>query len=149
MNLKLITICFLSLALLGGAVLSAWTQSDIDEHRSCAQCGMDRKAFGFSRMLVSFQDGAKVGVCSVHCAVADLNGNKGREVKSLLVADRNTRTLIDAEKAIWVIGGRKRGVMTKLPTWAFETKAAAEEFIASNGGAIAGWNEVLTATRGQ
>ena len=125
----------------------AFAQSDIDEHRSCSQCNMDRKAFGYSRMLVQYQDGAAVGVCSLHCAVVEIDANKTRAVKTLLVADRDTRDLLEAEKAVWVKGGKKRGVMTQRPTWAFSTKAAGEAFIRQYGGEIATWNEVLADAR--
>jgi copper chaperone NosL len=124
-----------------------FAQSDIEDHRSCAHCGMDRKAYGYSRMLVQYGDGAVVGVCSLHCAIVELEANQGRTVKTLLVADRDTRTLIDAEKAIWVMGGKKRGVMTQLPKWAFQTKTDAEDFIKANGGKIVSLEEALTAAR--
>jgi nitrous oxide reductase accessory protein NosL len=120
---------------------------DIEDHRDCIHCGMDRKAYGFSRMLVSYEDGAAAGVCSLHCAVRELDANQRRKVKAILVADRESRTLIDAEKAIWVMGGKKRGVMTQLPKWAFQTKAAAEAFIREYGGTIASWAEALAAAR--
>jgi copper chaperone NosL len=125
----------------------AFAQSDIKEHRSCARCGMDRKAYGYSRMLVQYGDGAVVGVCSLHCTVVELDANQGRTVKTLLVADRETGTLIEADKAIWVMGGKKRGVMTQLPKWAFQTKADAEAFIKTNGGKIVSWAEALAAAR--
>jgi hypothetical protein len=124
-------------------------QSDIDDHRSCGICGMDRKAYGFSRMLVHYDDGSVVGTCSLHCAVVELDANPGRTVKSLIVADRDTRTLLDAEKAVWVMGGKKRGVMTELPTWAFKSKESAEAFMKSNGGKIATWAEVFAAIRAE
>lgn len=120
---------------------------DIEEHRNCAQCGMDRKAYGYARMLIVYADGESVGVCSLHCCVVELDKQKGREVKTLLAADRNTRTLIDAEKAFWVMGGGKRGVMTKRPKWAFAEEKSARSFIDSNGGAVVSWTEVLDATR--
>jgi copper chaperone NosL len=125
----------------------AFAQSDIEDHRSCAYCGMDRKAYGFSRMLIQYEDGTLIGVCSLHCAVVELDANQGRKVKSLLVADRDTRTLIDAEKAIWVMGGKKRGVMTQLPKWAFQMKANAEAFIKTNGGTIVSLKEAIAAAR--
>jgi len=129
------------------AGITVFAQSDIEEHRSCARCNMDRKAFGYSRMLIQYQDGALVGVCSLHCAVVELDANKSREVKSLLVADRDTRVLIDAEKAIWVMGGKKRGVMTQRPAWAFASKTAADAFIRSYGGEITPWSDVLASVR--
>jgi copper chaperone NosL len=131
------------------AAVLAMAQSDIDEHRDCAYCGMDRKAYGYSRMLIQYEDGTAVGVCSLHCAVMELKANQGRTVKSILVADRDTRVLIDAEQAVWVMGGEKRGVMTDIPKWAFQTKAAAEAFIAKYGGKKATWKEALAAAQNE
>lgn len=120
---------------------------DIEEHRSCAQCGMDRKAYGYSRMLVQYEDGAVSGVCSLHCAAKELSANKDRPVKVLQVADRDTRSMIDASQANWVMGGEKRGVMTQMPKWAFQTKPAAEAFIKEYGGKPFTWEEALAAAR--
>jgi copper chaperone NosL len=78
-----------------------------------------------------------------------LKANQGRTVKSILVADRDTRVLIDAEQAVWVMGGEKRGVMTDIPKWAFQTKAAAEAFIAKYGGKKATWKEALAAAQNE
>jgi len=139
-----ISLIVLTLLLIVGS--AAYAQDDISEHRNCVQCGMDRKAYGYSRMLIVYEDGSKVGVCSLHCAVVELNAS-GRKLKSLLVADRNTRSLIDAESAVWVMGGKKKGVMTQRPKWAFSDKAAAQDFVGSNGGTIVSWDDVLAAAR--
>jgi copper chaperone NosL len=125
----------------------AFSQDDISDHRDCASCGMDRKAYGFSRMLVQFEDGTVLGACSLHCVVIELDANRKRSVKAVLAADRNTRALINAEKAVWVMGGAKRGVMTERPKWAFETKASAEAFIKEQGGSIVTWDDALAAAR--
>jgi copper chaperone NosL len=147
MNLRTgIVPCFGMLVLL--TMLSAVSAADdIDKHRSCVHCGMDRKAYGFSRMLVQYEDGTEVGVCSLRCVVVELDANPKRTVKAILAADRNDRTLIDAEKAVWVIGGAKRGVMTSRPKWAFGSKAAAEAFIENYGGTVVTWSEALAAAR--
>jgi copper chaperone NosL len=146
MKLNLIVpILSLVLFCVNGTVVLA--QDDIKDHRSCSNCGMDRKAYGFSRMLVNYEDGTVVGTCSLHCAVIELDANPGKTVKSLLVADRDSRTMLDAEKAIWVMGGKKRGVMTERPKWAFQTKEDAEVFIRANGGKIVTWAEALVAAR--
>jgi copper chaperone NosL len=124
-----------------------FAQDDINDHRSCVNCGMDRKAYGFSRMLIQYEDGSALGVCSLHCAVVELDANQGRKVKAFLVADRDSRTLINAEQANWVMGGGKRGVMTQQPKWAFQSKNGAEAFIKANGGRLATWAEALAAAR--
>jgi hypothetical protein len=128
-------------------VLAGGTQNDIDDHRSCGYCGMDRKAYGFSRMLVKYEDGTVVGTCSLHCVVIELDANPGKTVKSLLVADRDSRILLEAEKAFWVMGGKKRGDMTERAKWAFQSKEDAEVFIRTNGGKIVTWAEALAAAR--
>ncbi len=134
-----------ALAVLGPGIGLA--QEDIERHRDCAGCGMDRKAYGYSRMLIGFRDGSQVGVCSLRCAVVELDRNPRREPAALEVADRDTRRLIDAETAVWVVGGRKPGVMTKLPKWAFANAAGAEKFVKANGGAIVPFAKAVAAAR--
>ena len=126
--------------------LSAFADTDIDQHRDCKHCGMDRKAFGYSRMLVEYKDGKNAGTCSLHCVITELNSKSG-EVVSYKVADRNTRQLIDAEKAVWVIGGSKRGVMTMRAKWAFAAREAAQLFVDDYGGTIVTWTEALAAAK--
>jgi len=147
MKLKYGAICVIALALIIIAAAVVVAGNDIDEFRSCNYCGMDRKAYGYSRMIVAYDTGSQVGVCSLHCAVTGMEEHKGSAVKSLLVADRTSRTMIDAEKAFWVMGGSKRGVMTQNPKWAFATKDAAQSFVRSYGGTITSWDAVLLAAR--
>lgn len=135
----------LGLIIFGCVSWSVGAQDDIDLHRRCDQCGMDRKAYGYSRMLVNYEEGGSVGVCSLHCAIVERDAHKERKVRSLFVADRDSRKLIDAEKAVWVTGGKKRAVMSRIPTWAFETEHAAKEFIASYGGSVVSWEKVVAA----
>ena len=144
MNVRITAICLLLCTLFVGAAIA---HEDIDTHRSCEYCGMDRKVYGYSRALVVYEDGSRTGVCSLHCAVTELNAHKEKKLKQLLVADRDSHQLIDAQQAVWVLGGSKRGVMTPFPEWAFATKSAAQAFIAANGGKITTWQEALTAAR--
>jgi len=125
-------------------VITAFAGSDIDQHRDCKHCGMDRKAYGYSRMLVDYKDGNQVATCSLHCVVTELKKKSG-EVITYKVADRTTRKLIDATKSFWVIGGSKRGVMTARAKWAFESKENANAFIQNYGGKLANWHEALDA----
>ena len=126
---------------------TAVANDDISLHRSCSQCGMDRKMYGYSRMLIRYEDGSQTGVCSLHCAVTGMKARKGKQATALLVADRNTRELIPAGKAIWTIGGNKRGVMTPLAKWAFATNESAGKFVSAYGGKIVSWDSALTAAR--
>jgi nitrous oxide reductase accessory protein NosL len=138
------------LLLLGALwALGVWAGGveDVERHRECSYCGMDRKAYGFSRVLVVYADGSEVGVCSLHCAVIELGEHPGKGLRVLRVADRDTHELLDAEAATWVMGGRKRPVMAARPKWAFATRARAEAFVATQGGGIVAWDEVLAAAR--
>ena len=110
---------------------------------SCQQCGMNRVTFAQSRMLIAYADGSTAGTCSLHCAVADTKSQGGKTVKLLQVADYNTKKLIDAKSAVWVIGGSKRGVMTSLPKWAFSKKKEAEEFVRQSGGKVTSFDEAV------
>jgi copper chaperone NosL len=141
----IVLFCASLLVILAGPAVPAG--DDISEYRSCIHCGMDRKAYGFSRMLVQYEDGSSVGVCSLRCVVMELDANPKRTVKSILAADRTERILIDAEKAVWVMGGAKRGVMTDRPKWAFASRDSAASFIESYGGTIVTWSEALAAAR--
>jgi copper chaperone NosL len=116
----------------------------VEAPESCPHCGMNRTVFAHSRMLVTYEDGAVVGTCSLHCVATELGMSKGKPVKAVLVADyANKRKLVDAKTAAWVLGGNQKGVMTKEPKWAFEVKQDAERFIQMNGGKLATYAEVL------
>lgn len=145
MNPIRISIVTLLVSLLCLAI-TAFAETDIDDHRDCTHCGMDRKAYGYSRMLVEYKDGRKVGTCSLHCAVTELKSRSEADV-TFKVADRNSRELIAAEKAFWVIGGTKRGVMTVRAKWAFKTQKSADAFIQRYGGSPATWQDALAAAR--
>ena len=49
------------------------------------------------------------------------------------------------QKAAWVIGGNKPGVMSKNAKWAFERREDAQAFVAGNGGAIASFDQAIKA----
>ena len=120
-------------------------QDDIQKHPSCKYCGMNRQQFAHSRIFVEFDDGSAMGTCSIHCAAIDLAINIDKTPKTIWVGDFKDKRLIDAEKAFWVIGGSKMGVMTKRAKWAFEKNEEAEAFIKEYGGRVANFNEAMRA----
>jgi copper chaperone NosL len=121
-------------------------QEDIKKFPSCKFCGMDREKFAHSRMLIEYDDGTSEGTCSIHCAAIDLILNIDKAPKAIRVGDYSTKNLIDAEKAFWIIGGSKMGVMTKRAKWAFEKKGDAEKFLKENGGKLASFDDAIKAT---
>ena len=106
---------------------------------------MKKAMFGHSWVNIVREDGSTVGVCSVHCAAIDMALNIDKPAKDITVGDFNSKKQIDAERAYWVIGGNKMGVMTARAKWAFESKAAADEFIKQQGGRLATFEEVMKA----
>ena len=133
------------LVLFSGIFVFAQAQEDIQKHPSCKYCGMNRQQFAHSRVLIEYDDETTVGTCSIHCAAVDLAINIDKTPKTIQAGDYNSKALIDAEKASWVIGGSKMGVMTKRAKWAFEKKEDAEKFIKENGGENATFDIVMKA----
>lgn len=122
------------------------TEKGVETPANCKQCGMNRTAFAQSRMVVTYKDGSSSGTCSLNCVVTDLKAGKGKEIKSLQVGDYDSKKLIDAKSATWVIGGKKQGVMTPVAKWAFAGKTGAEKFIKENGGKLVLFDDALKAT---
>lgn len=134
-----ITMCFVLTAF-------AYAQEDVSKHPTCKYCGMDREKFAHSRILIEYEDGPGVGTCSIHCAAIDLATNIDKTPKVIWVGEYQTKELIDVEKAVWVIGGSKIGVMTKNAKWAFGKSEEAKAFVAANGGNIGTFDQAMKAT---
>jgi hypothetical protein len=122
-----------------------FAQQDVKQIPECRYCGMDRGKFAHSRILIEYDDGAVEGMCSIHCAAIDLAIHIDKNPKAIEVGDYLTKKLVDGEKAFWVIGGNKMGVMTKRAKWVFEKKEDAEKFIKENGGKLSTFDEVMKA----
>lgn len=120
-------------------------QTDVAIFRSCRLCGMDRGNFSHSRMLVEYEDGSSIGTCSLHCTAVELANTIDRIPVLVKVADYDSKVLIDVEKAVWVMGGSRKGVMTGQPKWAFASSAAADRFIKSHGGNRVGFDDAIKA----
>jgi len=145
MNRKNVAAALASAVVFGMLAMTAVAQEDIKQSPSCKYCGMDRQKFDSTRMLIEYEDGTSTGVCSLHCAAVELALNIDKTPKALKVADMGTKSLIDAEKASWVVGGSKAGVMTKRGKWAFEKKEDAEAFVKTNGGMLTSFDDAIKA----
>ena len=135
-------------ALFLGAGLSPARADDLEDvtkAASCPHCGMDRAKFAQSRMVVEYEDGSSIGTCSLHCTAVDLANSLDKAPRAIRVGDAGTRKLLDAEKAFWVVGGSRPGVMTRRAKWAFETQEAAAAFAREHGGAAATFEEAMRA----
>jgi len=141
----LLSIALVVLLLPAGVALADHHLGDVKAGPSCKYCGMDRAKFAPSRMVVEFDDGTKLHACSLHCTAVDLATQIDRAPVAIQVADVGTQALVDAEKAVWVVGGNKPGVMTKRGKWAFAEKGAAEAFVKENGGTIVSFDDAMKA----
>jgi copper chaperone NosL len=139
----------LFLGLLIGWLIQAgmvFGQTDIKNYPSCPLCGMDRKQYSHTRMFIEYSEGLARGTCSIHCTASEMTINRDKTLKSVQVADYNTKELLPAEKAFWVIGGTKMGVMTNRAKWAFGDKKEAVAFIKKNNGQLADFQQAMQAT---
>jgi nitrous oxide reductase accessory protein NosL len=118
---------------------------DIQGLPACRYCGMDRRVYDYSRMLVEYEDGTSAGTCSIHCTAIDLALNPEKVPRVIMVGDYRTKRLINTEKAYWVIGGSRQGVMSIRGKWAFEEKGHAEAFMRKNGGKPGSFAKALQA----
>lgn len=166
----------LKLSLLGGAALAAGTAhaqgacptdgtpaqfipkkpadpqpnvNDIEKYPKCPYCGMDRKQFHHSRMLIQYSDDLPDGVCSIHCAAISLSLNIDREPKAMWVGDNaasgEVKPLVDVDKASFLVGSKIQGVMTARSKVAFGNADAAKAVQAKEGGELANFDQALLA----
>lgn len=96
-------------------------------------------------MLIQYDDGSTVGTCSIHCTAIDLAQKINATPASIKVGDYDAKKLIDAETAIWVLGGDRNGVMSSRAKWAFNNNETAAEFTATHGGDIITFDEAIKA----
>ncbi|TAL16339.1 NosL family protein [bacterium] len=116
---------------------------DIEKGPSCELCEMSRDKFSHSRAVIEWEDGTETSLCSLNCVAAKLDPAPALKVKRIMVADYDTKELVDASKAFWVAGGSERGVMTKEPKWAFASDEGADNFIKSHGGEKITYEEAM------
>ena len=143
---KLLAVLLVFILSLTSVITFAAQQHDQIAHVACSYCGMDRTKFGHSRMLVEYQDGGEVGTCSIHCMALEFANAIDRMPKQILVGDYISQELIDANKAVWVLGGDRQGVMTSRAKWAFSDQAAAETFIKNHDGEIVDFDQAMKAS---
>lgn len=130
---------------IGLLILLCLPASGLAEDAVCFHCGMKRADYGHSWMVIEFENGRSVDVCSIHCAAIEIVLNKDELIDRIEVGDYNTHRLIDAYRAHWVIGGDRPGVMSTRAKWAFADEADAKMFIKQHGGKRAVFEEVIRA----
>ncbi|MFN8091134.1 MAG: nitrous oxide reductase accessory protein NosL [Vicinamibacteria bacterium] len=123
--------------------------NDIAKYPSCHYCGMDRRRFHHTRMLVHYGDGTVDPLCSLRCAVTSLTLHLGKVPRAIWVGDNaaggDPMPLTDAEKATYLIDSSIRGVMTRRSKVAYSTPEAAARARAEHGGETAAFDATLLA----
>lgn len=124
-------------------------ENELQKYPKCPYCGMDRREYHHSRMLVHYSDDLADGTCSLHCAAVSLSINVDREPKAIYVADNASsaeiKPLVEAEKATFLIGSQIKGVMTKRSKVAYAGGDAAKAAQATHGGEVGDFGKALTA----
>ena len=69
------------------AVAGAAVGSDVKTYADCKYCGLSREKFSFSRILIEYDDGTVIGLCSIHCAAVDLAIQLDRTPQSIKVGE--------------------------------------------------------------
>ncbi len=124
-------------------------ENDIAKYPKCPYCGMDRRQFHHSRMLVHYGDDLADGVCSLHCAAISLAINIDRDPKAVWVGDNaaaaEVKSLVEVEKASFLIGSSIPGVMTAYSKVAYGDRNAALAAQKAHGGELADFDAALLA----
>ncbi|MBI5890917.1 MAG: nitrous oxide reductase accessory protein NosL [Nitrosomonadales bacterium] len=125
------------------------SENDIEKYAKCPYCGMDRKQYHHSRMLVHYSDDLADGTCSLHCAAISLSLNVDREPKAIYVADNASaaeiKPLVEVGNATFLIGSQLKGVMTKRSKVAYGNADALKASQATNGGEPGNFDAALLA----
>lgn len=123
--------------------------NDIEKYPKCPYCGMDRKQYHHSRMLIQYSDDLADGVCSLHCAAISLSLNIDREPKAIWVGDNAStaelKPLVEVDKATFLVGSKIPGVMTARSKVAYGNADAAKAAQAANGGELTNFDGALLA----
>jgi copper chaperone NosL len=123
--------------------------NDTEKYQKCPYCGMDRKQFHQSRMLIHYSDDLPDGTCSLHCAAISLSINVDREPKAIWVADNGIegtiKPLVEVDKAVFLVGSQIKGVMTARSKVAYGSNGAGKAAQAANGGELADFDKALLA----
>jgi nitrous oxide reductase accessory protein NosL len=106
---------------------------------TCTTCGMSLSRF-YKVNHAAKHDVQTKQFCSIHC-LAKEKSIEHTSLEDILVVDFKTLKFIDTKSAYYVLGSKKRGVMTKTSKFAFASKEDAEAFMKENAGKIVGFDE--------
>lgn len=133
------SLCFFFLALL---LIGASSLFAASSRPDCKVCGMWIDQYQHTRHLFIAKDGSKVMFCSLTCAARYLK-TYGSELKQLQVADYLSTELVDATRAVYLVGSDAPPVMSNTSIIAFSSRERAEKFQQEHGGRILTYSQAL------
>ena len=104
----------------------------------CPICGMTLPMF-YKTNHSSTHDGHAKQYCSIHCVVEDVEMNNA-DLKDIKVVDVTSLEFIDANKAFYVVGSKKKGTMSMISKYAFADLNNASKFAKEFGGTVMDYN---------
>ena len=125
-------------------------KDELAKYPKCPYCGMDRKQFHRTRQLVWYGDDRVDATCSVHCTALSLSVNMDLMPKALYAADAGAKDevvpLVDADKAVYLVGSKLPPVMSRTSKYAYASREAAEAVKAEQGGEVTDFDGALKAS---
>lgn len=122
-------------------------QADLDKYLICPYCGMDRRFFHKTRMLIQYGNDVPDPLCAIHCAAISLALNLSLDPKAIYVADnavdRDPRPLIEVEKATFLVGSDIPGIMTANSKVAYGSVEAATAVMNRHGGRLMDFQQTI------
>lgn len=122
--------------------LITFTMSYAEEQKWCPLCSMNLKMFWKTNHWLTFSDGKKIGYCSIHCASL-VYKDKAADIDKWQVVDFDTKKLVDAKKAHFLIGSDLPGTMTAVSKLAFSSLDTAKQYQREHGGQIGTFDDAL------
>jgi len=104
----------------------------------CPVCGMTLPMFYKTNHSAIHGEETKQ-YCSLHCVVEDNEMNKA-DLKDIKVVDVTSLKFVDASKAFYVVGSKKKGTMSMISKYAFADVAVASKFAKEFGGVVMDFN---------
>jgi copper chaperone NosL len=124
-------------------------ENDIGKFAKCPYCGMDRRQYHHSRMLIQYSDDLPDATCSLHCASISLAINIDRDAKAIWVGDNGSndeiKPLVEVDQATFLVGSQIKGVMTRRSKVAYASEAAAKAAQVVHGGELGNFDAALLA----
>ena len=142
----IIAVAIMALVVAATYAFGYLTPKDLVQYPECLHCGMSRKVCAHTRITVEYADGTRRAECGLHCLLADLVEQPGRQPKRILAADYNDRKLADAKKSYWVRYDNADACRESKIMLAFRTEHGADDFIVSFGGRKFNFDEALRLT---